>query len=68
MVNIYLDDVCIVQSGGRSPGYSEEQGQSVMNHDELLILIELGRGAEETSVWTSDLSHEYVTINAEYRT
>lgn len=66
-VEIYLDDLCIVRDGGVAAGYSEESGQQVMNRDELLIDIRLARGQASERVWTSDLSHEYVRINAEYR-
>jgi glutamate N-acetyltransferase/amino-acid N-acetyltransferase len=68
LINIYLDDVCIVEKGGRAQSYTEEQGQEIMDREEIRIQIDLGRGQEATSVWTTDLSHEYVTINAEYRT
>jgi glutamate N-acetyltransferase/amino-acid N-acetyltransferase len=67
-VRIDLGDVCIVSSGGRAAGYTEEQGQRVMAEEEIGISIALGRGCARATVWTSDLSHEYVTINAEYRT
>ena len=67
-VNLFLDDVCIVRSGGVDVDYSEEKGQEVMNKEEITIKVELGRGSEAVSIWTSDLSHEYVRINAEYRT
>ncbi len=67
-INIYLDDLAIVEKGGRAQSYTEEQGQAVMDQEEIRIQIDLGRGQENTSVWTTDLSHEYVTINAEYRT
>ena len=66
-VNIFLDDVCIVRSGGVDANYSEEKGQAVMNKEEICIKVELGRGNEGLSIWTSDLSHEYVRINSEYR-
>ena len=66
-VNLFLDDVCIVRSGGVDANYSEEKGQAVMNKEEISIKVELGRGNEAASIWTSDLSHEYVRINAEYR-
>ncbi len=66
-VNIFLDDVCIVRSGGVDAAYTEEKGQAVMNQDEIIIKVELSRGDESTSLWTSDLSHEYVRINSEYR-
>ncbi len=66
-VNIYLDNVCIVQSGAVDADYTEEKGQSVMNQEEITIRIELGRGDHSASIWTSDLSYEYVRINSEYR-
>lgn len=67
-VKIFLDDVCIVTDGGRSESYTEAQGQAVMNQPEITIGVELGRGNAVATVWTTDLSHDYVTINAEYRT
>ncbi len=67
-VNLYLDDVCIVSKGGVDSAYTEEQGQAVMSKKEISITIELSRGNENVSIWTSDLSHDYVRINAEYRT
>lgn len=67
-VNLYLNDVIVIESGGVAAGYSEEAGQQVMNESEITVRVELGRGEESVSVWTSDLSHDYVTINAEYRT
>ena len=66
-VNIFLDDVCIVRSGGVDVGYTEEKGQAVMNQDEITITVELGRGDCSALIWTTDLSHEYVRINSEYR-
>jgi len=66
-ISIYLDDVCIVEQGGRAVSYTEEQGQAVMNQDEISIRIDLGRGNVSESVWTTDLSYDYVKINAEYR-
>jgi len=66
-INIYLDQVCIVTSGGVDENYTEEQGQEVMNQQEIKIKVELGRGCHSASLWTSDLSHEYVRINSEYR-
>lgn len=67
-VTMWLDDVCIVEHGGRAAGYMEEHGQEVMDRDEITIHVDLGRGVAEESVWTTDLSHDYVKINAEYRT
>ena len=66
-VNIFLDDVCIVKNGGVDADYTEEKGQAIMNQDEIVISVELSRGDISTSLWTSDLSHEYVRINSEYR-
>ena len=66
-VELWLDDVCIVRGGGVAPDYTEEAGQRVMNQDEILIRITLGRGEASETVWTSDLSHDYVSINADYR-
>ncbi|MBS97513.1 MAG: bifunctional ornithine acetyltransferase/N-acetylglutamate synthase [Oceanospirillaceae bacterium] len=66
-LEIYLNDVCIVEQGGRAAGYTEEQGQAVMNGEEILIHIVLKRGHSWESVWTTDLSTDYVHINADYR-
>ena len=67
-VGIHLDDVCIVEAGGRSATYTEEAGQRVMDRSEITVRVALGRGDATATVWTSDLSHDYVRINAEYRT
>ncbi|HPF57459.1 MAG TPA: bifunctional glutamate N-acetyltransferase/amino-acid acetyltransferase ArgJ [Candidatus Competibacteraceae bacterium] len=67
-VAIYLDEVCIVRAGGRAPDYTEAQGQRVMARPDITIRIELGRGAAAARIWTTDLSFDYVRINAEYRT
>ena len=67
-IDVFLGDVCIAAQGGRSPSYTEEQGAAVMAQEEIQIRIELGRGACSETIWTTDLSHEYVRINAEYRT
>ncbi len=67
-VTVYLDDVLIAERGGRAESYEEADGQAVMNQDELSIRIQLNRGAADATVWTTDLSHDYVKINAEYRT
>lgn len=66
-IKIYLDDVCIVSNGGRDVAYTEDQGQQVMSQDEILIRIELNTGDLSACIWTSDLSYDYVKINAEYR-
>jgi glutamate N-acetyltransferase/amino-acid N-acetyltransferase len=65
---IWLGDVCLVRDGGRAGDYSEERGQAVMDQEDITIRIELGRGPVNETVWTCDFSHDYVTINAEYRT
>jgi len=66
-VSIYLGDVCIVSNGGRDPAYAEALGQAVMSQDEISIRVVLNRGKEQATVWTTDLSYDYVKINAEYR-
>lgn len=66
-VNVFLDEVQIVANGGRAPSYSEALGQGIFSKSEFDIHVELGRGTASESLWTSDLSHEYVRINAEYR-
>ena len=67
-VSIHLDEVCIVRDGGRAPDYTEEQGQRVMARSEIAIRVGLGRGEAAAQIWTTDLSFDYVRINAEYRT
>jgi len=67
LVQMHLDDVWVVRNGGRRPEYREEDGQRVMKQSEIVIRLQLGRGSASTSVWTSDLSHDYVSINADYR-
>ena len=66
-VNLYLGDVCIVCAGGVAEDYREEKGQAVMDREEITIQVELGRGDSSAQIWTTDLSHEYVRINSEYR-
>jgi len=66
-VSFWLDDVLVVDRGGRAPSYREEDGQRVMKRDEIAIRVALGRGAARTTVWTCDFSHDYVSINADYR-
>ena len=67
-INLRINGVTIAENGGRSPGYTEQQGADAMSKEEITIAIQLGRGEASTTVWTTDFSHEYVTINAEYRT
>ncbi len=67
-VQIDLNEVNIVRQGGVSPEYTEAQGQRVMQETDITIRVQLGRGEVSDQVWTCDLSHEYVSINADYRT
>jgi glutamate N-acetyltransferase/amino-acid N-acetyltransferase len=66
-VQLYLNDVWVAQNGARHPAYQEQDGQRVMRAAEIVVRVELGRGTAQTQVWTTDLSHEYVSINADYR-
>jgi glutamate N-acetyltransferase/amino-acid N-acetyltransferase len=66
-LEIYLNEVCIVRDGGRASSYTEAAGQAVMNQEEITIRIVLKRGSINETVWTTDLSHDYVSINADYR-
>jgi glutamate N-acetyltransferase/amino-acid N-acetyltransferase len=66
-VRVHLNDVLIVENGGRAASYTEEQGQAVMSGAEIAINIDLGRGDARETLWTTDLSYEYVRINADYR-
>lgn len=67
-IQVYLGDVLIAEKGGRASSYTEARGQAVMDRDEVTIGIHLNRGKAEETVWTTDLSYDYVKINAEYRT
>lgn len=66
-VNLWLDDVWVARDGGRNPDYREEDGQRVMKQAEITVRIALGRGDATATVWTCDFSHDYVSINADYR-
>ncbi len=67
-VDVYMDEVCIVRNGERAADYTEARGQEVMDRKEITVRVRLRRGEASTCVWTSDLSFDYVRINAEYRT
>ncbi len=67
LIDLYLDDVHVAVKGGRNPAYREEDGQRVMKQSEITVRVGLGRGSAADTVWTCDFSHEYVTINADYR-
>ena len=66
-IDLHLGDVHVVNAGGRNPEYREEDGQRVMKQSEITVRIRLGRGEATDTVWTCDLSHDYVSINADYR-
>ena len=66
-LDLYLDDVWVARQGGRNPDYMEADGQRVMKQSEILVRVVLARGDATATVWTCDLSHDYVTINADYR-
>ncbi len=66
-IDLYLDDVWVAKNGGRNPDYREEQGQRVMQQSEITVRVTLARGTAHATIWTCDLSHDYVSINADYR-
>ncbi len=66
-IDLYLDEVHVAAQGGRNPNYREEDGQRVMKQSEITVRVLLGRGTAADTVWTCDLSHDYVSINADYR-
>ena len=67
LIDLHLDDVHVATRGGRHPQYREEDGQRVMKRSEITVRVDLHRGPATTTVWTCDLSHDYVSINADYR-
>ena len=66
-VQMWLGDVWVAKNGGRNPDYQEADGQKVMQANEITVKIDLGRGSAQQTMWTCDLSHDYVSINADYR-
>jgi len=66
-IDLFLDDVHVVEGGGRRASYREEDGQRVMKQSEITVRVDLHRGAESATIWTCDLSYDYVKINADYR-
>jgi len=66
-LDLYLDDVWVAKNGGRNPDYQEADGQRVMQQSEITVRVKLARGAAQATVYTCDLSHDYVSINADYR-
>ena len=67
LIDLHMDDVHVVTQGGRHPAYKEDDGQRVMTQSEVTVRVHLHRGAAEATVWTCDLSLDYVRINADYR-
>ena len=66
-INLYLDDVWVAKQGGRNPDYQEQDGQRVMKQSEITVRVTLARGEAAATIWTCDLSHDYLSINADYR-
>jgi glutamate N-acetyltransferase/amino-acid N-acetyltransferase len=66
-LDLYLDDVLVAKNGGRNPEYQEADGQRIMKQSEITVRVQLARGDAEATIWTCDLSHDYVSINADYR-
>jgi glutamate N-acetyltransferase / amino-acid N-acetyltransferase len=66
-IRVYLDNVLVAEQGGRAASYTEAEGQRIMQQQEITIRVELNRGTEAAKVYTCDLSHDYVSINADYR-
>ncbi len=66
-IDLFLDDVHVAKNGGRNPSYREEDGARVMKQSEITVRVDLHRGRESATVWTCDLSYDYVKINADYR-
>ena len=66
-IDLYLDDVWVAKHGGRHPDYQEHDGQRVMKQSEITVRVTLARGEAAATIWTCDLSHDYVSINADYR-
>ena len=67
LIDLYLDEVLVAKNGGRHAGYVEADGQRVMKQSEIWVRVLLGRGDAVDTVWTCDLSYDYVKINADYR-
>ena len=67
-VDLFINDVCLLEAGRKHPAYSEALGEASMKSEDIEIRVVLNQGDFDETVWTSDLSHGYVTINAEYRT
>ena len=66
-ITLWLDDLVVAKRGRISTEYSEEKGAAVLAKEELSVRVDLGRGEANATIWSTDLSHEYIRINAEYR-
>ena len=66
-IDLFLDEVSVAVDGGRNPAYREEDGARVMKQSEITVRVDLKRGPATATVWTCDLSYDYVKINADYR-
>jgi glutamate N-acetyltransferase/amino-acid N-acetyltransferase len=66
-LQLYLDDILVAENGGRAGTYQEADGQKVMKQSEITVRVVLNRGRASTTIWTCDLSYDYVKINADYR-
>jgi glutamate N-acetyltransferase/amino-acid N-acetyltransferase len=66
-LELYLDDVLVAENGGRANSYREQDGQRIMKQAEITVRVALNRGVQSATVWTCDLSYDYVKINADYR-
>lgn len=66
-LDVYLGDLLVATGGGRAPDYQEDEAQQIMNEDEIAVRVRLNRGTASATIWTCDLSHQYVSINADYR-
>jgi glutamate N-acetyltransferase/amino-acid N-acetyltransferase len=66
-LDVYLGDVLVASGGGRASDYQEEDAQRIMDQDEITVRVRLNRGTASATLWTCDLSHQYVSINADYR-
>ncbi len=67
-LTLHLNELCVVRDGGKAAEYREELGQSIMDQEEITVRVGLSRGVAQARIWTCDLSHDYIRINAEYRT
>ena len=66
-VDMWIGDVLVAKNGGPAPSYREVDVKPFMKSDEIVVTIRLGRGKDSVTIWTCDLSHDYIKINGEYR-